>query len=136
MAEEITRKHFEDLIKAQRDTNKLLEEQSISDAKSNTKAASFVTNFGEIITEVRGQVESSKHSKLAKKESDETQVLLGEIEEAGKGRDNKQTKILTGLASQGKKAASAAAELAAETLTTSLDITGISHSKDAGTLSY
>ena len=33
-------------------------------------------------------------------------------------------------------ALNAAAELAAETLQTSLDVTGVSHSKDAGTLSY
>ena len=46
MADQPTRKDFENLVKAQQETNRLMREQAKADAESNTKAASFSTNFG------------------------------------------------------------------------------------------
>ena len=111
MADQPTRKDFENLVKAQQETNRLMREQAKADAESNTKAASFTTNFGEILTEARGQV-------VAKSESDQTQEVLkkneeGAIkraEESGK-REDKQTSFLRALLFRGRKNASAEEEI-------------------------
>ena len=111
MADQPTRKDFENLVKAQQETNRLMREQAKADAESNTKAASFTTNFGEILTEGRGQI-------VAKSESDQTQEVLkkneeGAIkraEESGK-REDKQTSFLRALLFRGRKNASAEEEI-------------------------
>ena len=115
MADQPTRKDFEKLTKAQQETNKLLQAQAKVDAESNTKAASFTTNFGEIVTELRGQLKEGEYSKLAKEEADQTQDVIQKTQAAEKVRDDEQTRLLKGLVSNGQTNASAEQENLNET---------------------